>query len=72
MEQQGYKRRKKVCQMCLGKPVDYKNANIISKYITEKGKIQTRKATGNCAAHQRYIAKQVKRARYMAIIPYSA
>lgn len=66
-----YKKRKKICMMCTGKSVDYKDVFVVSKYITEKGKIQTRRATGNCASHQRHIANQIKRARFMALIPYS-
>jgi len=62
-----YQRKKKVCQMCAGKSVDYKDAQVISKYINEKGKILPRRMTGACALHQRYIAKQVKRARFMEI-----
>lgn len=65
-----YRKKKKICQMCAGKPVNYKDVNIISKYITEKGKIIPRRMTGACAKHQRYIAKQVKYARFMALIPY--
>lgn len=64
-------RRKKVCQMCAGKTVDYKDAAIISKYINEKGKILPRRMTGACAKHQRHIANQIKIARYMAILPYT-
>jgi small subunit ribosomal protein S18 len=63
-------RKKKVCQMCTGKSVDYKDVAIISKYINEKGKILPRRMTGTCAKHQRIIAEQIKRARYMAILPY--
>jgi len=63
-------RRKKICQMCAGKSVDYKDAAIVSKYINEKGKILPRRMTGACAKHQRHIANQIKRARYMAILPY--
>ncbi len=62
-----YQRKKKICQMCAGKSVDYKDAQVISKYINEKGKILPRRMTGACALHQRYIAKQVKRARFMEI-----
>ena len=62
-----YQRKKKICQMCAGKSVDYKDAQVISKYINEKGKIVPRRMTGACALHQRYIAKQVKRARFMEI-----
>ena len=56
--------------MCAGKDVDYKDVNIISKYINDKGKIMPRRMTGACAKHQRYISKQVKRARFMALIPF--
>ena len=63
-------RRKKICQMCAGKSVDYKDVMIVSKYINEKGKILPRRMTGACAKHQRYISKQVKRARFMALIPF--
>jgi len=65
------RRKKKVCQMCIGKDVDYKDVDTIKKYINEKGKILPRRITGACAKHQRYIARQVKRARYMALISYS-
>ena len=63
-------RRKKVCQMCAGKSVDYKDVMIVSKYINEKGKILPRRMTGACAKHQRHIANQVKIARFMALIPF--
>lgn len=65
-----YPRKKKICQMCAGKDVDYKDVPIITKYINEKGKILPRRMTGACAKHQRYIAMQVKRARFMALIPF--
>ena len=64
-------RRKKVCQMCAGKPVNYKDGMIVSKYINEKGKILPRRMTGACAKHQRHIANQIKIARYMALLPYT-
>lgn len=64
-------RRKKICQMCAGKSVDYKDVMIISKYINEKGKILPRRMTGACAKHQRHIANQIKIARYMALLPYT-
>ena len=64
-------RRKKVCQMCAGKDVDYKDVMIVSKYINEKGKILPRRMTGACAKHQRHIANQIKIARYMALLPYT-
>ena len=57
---EGFRRKKKICQMCAGKSVDYKDVAIISKYITEKGKIMPRRMTGACAKHQRHIAQQIK------------
>ena len=63
-------KKKKICQMCAGKSVDYKDVMIINKYISEKGKILPRRMTGACAKHQRHIAKQIKYARFMALIPY--
>ena len=65
-----YRKKKKICQMCAGKSVDYKDVAIINKYINEKGKIMPRRMTGACAKHKRYIAMQVKRARFMALIPF--
>ncbi len=65
-----YHKKKRICQMCAGKSVDYKDVMIINKYINEKGKILPRRMTGACAEHQRYIAKQVKYARHMALIPF--
>ena len=64
-------KRKKICQMCAGKSVDYKDVMIVSKYINEKGKILPRRMTGACAKHQRHIANQIKIARYMALLPYT-
>jgi small subunit ribosomal protein S18 len=66
-----YRKKKKVCQMCIGKTVDYKDIETIRKYINEKNKILARRITGACAKHQRHIAMQIKRARFMALIPYS-
>ena len=65
-----YHKKKRICQMCAGKDVDYKDVQIISKYITEKGKIMPRRMTGACAKHQRHIAQQIKYARFMELIPY--
>ena len=66
-----YRKKKKICQMCAGKSVDYKDVMIVSKYINEKGKILPRRMTGACAKHQRHIANQIKVARYMALLPYT-
>ena len=63
-------KRKKICHMCAGKSVDYKDVAIISKYINDNGKILPRRFTGTCAKHQRHVAEQVKLARHMAFIPF--
>ena len=67
----GMRRRKKVCVFC-GKDnvIDYKDVNKLKRYVSERGKILPRRITGNCAAHQRMIAKAIKRAREASIISY--
>lgn len=65
-----FRKKKKVCQLCAGKSVDYKNPEILRKYITENGKILPRRVTGCCAKHQRYVAMQIKRARIIALLPF--
>ena len=65
--------RKKVCALCANKDLvlDYKNADQLKKFVNEKGKILPRRATGACAKHQRDITLAVKRARHIAVLPYS-
>ena len=67
-------RRRKVCQFCADqdKKIDYKDAETLKKYITERGKILHRRVTGTCAMHQRAVAKAIKRARVVAILPFDA
>ena len=67
------KMRKKVCALCANKDLvlDYKNAEQLKKFVNEKGKILPRRATGACAKHQRDITLAVKRARHIAVLPYS-
>lgn len=67
------KMRKKVCTMCANKELvlDYKNYDQMKKFVNEKGKILPRRATGACAKHQREITRAVKRARHIAILPYT-
>ena len=65
------RRKKKVCAMCAGKDVDYKDPETLRRYINEKGKIVPRRVTGTCALHQRHISKQIKRARAIALLPYT-
>ena len=67
-----YRKKKKGCQMCAGKDVDYKDVETIKRYISnEKGKILPRRITGACAKHQRHIANEIKKARFMALIPFT-
>ena len=67
-----YRKKKKICQMCAGKDVDYKNVDVIKKYISnESKKILPRRMTGACAKHQRHITAEVKKARFMALVPFS-
>ena len=64
--------RKKVCRFCANKAkIDYKDADALRRYMTERGKILPRRITGTCAKHQREVAKQVKLARFMGFIPFS-
>ena len=65
------RKKKKVCMMCTGKTVDYKDPETLKRYTNEKGKIVPRRVTGNCALHQRIIARAIKRARAIALMPYS-
>lgn len=66
-----FRRKKKICQMCAGKTVDYKDVEVIKKYISaDRAKILPRRITGACAEHQRHIAREVKYARHMALIPF--
>lgn len=66
-----YRKRKKVCMLCAGKTVSYKEPETLRKYINEKGKIVSRRITGTCAEHQRVIAREIKRARAIALLPYT-
>ena len=66
-----YRKKKKVCYMCTGKDIDYKDVYILRKYINDKGKILPRRVTGACAKHQRHIAEQIKKARAIALLPYT-
>lgn len=65
--------RRKVCQFCVDKvEIDYKDVARLRRYVTEKGKIISRRQLGTCAKHQRDLTTAIKRARYMALLPYSA
>ncbi len=68
------KSRKKVCAFCVDKVerIDYKDVARLRKYISERGKILPRRISGNCAKHQRQLTVAIKRARHIALLPYTA
>ena len=66
-----YRKKKKVCYMCTGKDINYKDVETLKRYINDKGKILPRRITGTCAKHQRHVAEQIKRARAIALLPYT-
>jgi small subunit ribosomal protein S18 len=65
--------RRKVCRFCADKAlkVDYKDQGQLKYFLTERGKIIPRRISGNCALHQRQVASAIKRARMLAILPYT-
>ena len=63
--------RRKVCKVCTGKlKVDYKDAGTLRRFTTDRGKILPRRITGTCSKHQRRLAQAIKRARFLALVPY--
>ena len=68
-----YSPRHKVCDFCLDKgEINYKDVELLRRYITDRGKIRPRRQSGCCAKHQRRLATAIKRARHMALIPFVA
>ncbi|MFP3879488.1 MAG: 30S ribosomal protein S18 [Dehalococcoidia bacterium] len=64
--------RPAVCPFCKGNTnIDYKDVSILSRYITSQGKIVSRRRSKTCAKHQRRLAQAIKRARYLAMLPYA-
>ncbi len=65
--------RRRVCSFCVDKveSIDYKDTAKLRKYITERGKILPRRISGNCAKHQRELTEAIKRARIVALLPYT-
>lgn len=68
------KARKKVCMFCVDRveTIDYKDIARLRKYISERAKILSRRTTGTCARHQRDLTTAIKRARHIALLPYTA
>lgn len=67
------RKKRKTCSFCADHvdSIDFKDASKLKRYLTEAGKIIPRRVTGNCAEHQRMVAKAIKRAREAAIIGYT-
>jgi small subunit ribosomal protein S18 len=75
-EQPSYRRyvaRPKICQFCADKntAIDYKQSDFLRRFVTEDGKIRPRRQTGTCAKHQRELAMAIKRARHLALLPFT-
>ena len=67
------KPKKKVCQFCQDKVqlIDYKDTMKLKRFVSERSKILPRRITGTCAKHQRQLTEAIKRARHIALLPYS-
>jgi len=63
----------RVCQFCTDHNVtiDYRNVDLLRRYVTEEGKIRPRRQTGTCARHQRELARAIKRARHLALLQFT-
>ena len=71
--ERGRRPRRKVCSFCVDKveEIDYKDANKLKRYITERGKILPRRISGTCAKHQRQLTVAIKSARCVALLPFT-
>ena len=65
--------KRKVCAFCVNKVdiIDYKNPSELRRYLSDRGRIEPRRRTGTCAKHQRSLATAIKRARHLALLPYT-
>lgn len=72
--QRGGRRRRKVCAFCVDKVecINYKDVAKLKRYMSERGKILPRRMTGTCAKHQRQLTEAIKRARHIALLPFTA
>lgn len=67
-----YHRKRRICAFCVEKAdrLDYKQYEVLERYLTEHGRIRPRRQTGTCAKHQRRLARAVKQARHLALLPF--
>lgn len=72
--ERGRRPKKKICSYCVDKveSIDYKDLGKLRRYVTERGKILPRRISGNCAKHQRQMTIAIKRARAIALLPFTA
>jgi small subunit ribosomal protein S18 len=68
-----HRTKRKFCSFCKNKTdhIDYKDVNLLRRYVSERGKIKPRRVTGTCAQHQRAVSMAIKRSREVALLPYS-
>ena len=73
-KERGRRPRRKVCAFCVDKveQIDYKDAAKLRRFTTERGKILPRRISGNCAKHQRQVTVAIKRARNIALLPFTS
>jgi len=66
--------KRRVCPFCVdrSRKIDYKEADALRRFISDRGKMEPRHRTGVCAKHQRLLSTAIKRARYLALLPYTA
>lgn len=67
-----FHRKRRICAFCVEKvnDIDYKQYEVLQRYLTEHGRIRPRRQTGTCAKHQRSLARAIKRARHLALLPF--
>ncbi len=72
-QERRYYARPKFCQFCADKTlaIDYKQVDVLRRFVTDEGKIRPRRQTGTCARHQRTLAGAIKRARHIALLPFT-
>lgn len=72
--ERGRRGKKRICNFCVDKMkrIDYKDVPRLKKYVTERGKMLPRRISGNCARHQRMLTLAIKRARNIALLPYTS
>jgi small subunit ribosomal protein S18 len=71
--QRRFRSTRRICAFCVEKiEIDYKQHETLSRYVNEFGRIRPRRQTGTCAKHQRALAREIKRARHLALLPFVA